>query len=47
MTGSSWAPIVIPVVAMIALAVWLAMVLHADSHPQHGGQAVRLSPRGQ
>jgi hypothetical protein len=39
MTGSSWAPIVIPIVAMITLAVWQAMVLHADSHPQHGGRS--------
>jgi hypothetical protein len=33
MTGSFWAPIVIPIVAVIALAVWLAMVYHADAHP--------------
>jgi hypothetical protein len=33
MTGSFWAPIIIPIVAMIALAAWLTMVYHADAHP--------------
>ncbi len=36
MTGSSLAPIVIPIVVMIGLAVWLIMVLYADGHPQRG-----------
>jgi hypothetical protein len=33
MTGSFWAPIVIPVVVVIALAAWLVMVYYADAHP--------------
>jgi hypothetical protein len=33
MTGSSLAPIIIPIVAMIALAGWLAMVYYAEAHP--------------
>lgn len=36
MTGSSLAPIVIPIVVMISLAVWLIMVFHAEAHPGHG-----------
>jgi hypothetical protein len=36
MTGSSLAPIVVPIVAVITLAWWLIMVFYADSHPQHG-----------
>jgi hypothetical protein len=39
MTGSSLAPIVIPVVVVIVLAVWLIMVFHAASHPRWGRQA--------
>ncbi len=39
MTGSSLAPIVIAIVVSAALAVWLAMVYYAASHPQwkHAG----------
>lgn len=33
MTGSTLAAIVIPIVAMFALAVWIVVVFHADSHP--------------
>jgi hypothetical protein len=33
MTGSSIDFIVIPIVAVICLAVWLIMVYYADSHP--------------
>jgi hypothetical protein len=36
MTGSTLAAVVIPIVAMTALAVWLAMVFYADSHPRWG-----------
>jgi len=39
MTGSSLAPIVIPIVAMISLFGWLAVVFYADSHPAHGGDS--------
>ena len=34
MTGSTVAAIVIPIVAMISLAVWIVLVFHADSHPR-------------
>jgi hypothetical protein len=39
MTGSSLAPIVIPIVVAISLAAWIFMVYHADSHPYWRGQA--------
>jgi hypothetical protein len=32
-TGSSAAHIVIPVVTLVTLAIWIAMVYYADSHP--------------
>ena len=47
MTGSSLAPIVIPIVVTISLAVWLILVYHAASHPEwrrkaaHGQQNSR------
>ena len=34
MTGSNMAAIVIPIVVMLGLAVWIALVFHADSHPR-------------
>jgi hypothetical protein len=39
MTGSSLAPIVIPIVAMISLFGWLAVIFYADSHPPHGSDS--------
>jgi hypothetical protein len=33
MTGSTLAPIIIPIAALIGLAAWLIMVFHAASHP--------------
>ena len=36
MTGSSLAPIVIPIVAMVSLAAWLAVIFYADRHPLWG-----------
>jgi len=36
MTGSSLAAIVIPIVVMLSLAAWIAMVFHAASHPFWG-----------
>jgi hypothetical protein len=33
MTGSLLAHIIIPVVTVLALAAWLAMVFYADAHP--------------
>ena len=34
MTGSNMAAIIIPIVVMLGLAVWIALVFHADSHPR-------------
>ena len=41
MSGSSLAPIIIPVVVVPVLAFWLIMVAYADRHPawRKGGQA--------
>jgi len=33
MTGSSAIHIVVPVVTLVALAIWIVMVYYADSHP--------------
>lgn len=44
-TGSSLAPIVIPIVVMVGLAVWLVMVFYAGSHP-HWKPAVTRPPAG-
>jgi hypothetical protein len=43
MTGSSLAPVVIPIVVAIGLAAWIFMVFYADSHPYWRGQATTLS----
>ena len=34
MTGSNLAPIVIPIVVMLSLGAWIALVFHAASHPR-------------
>jgi hypothetical protein len=39
MTGSPLAPVIIPVVVVIVLATWLALVFYADAHPGHVGRA--------
>jgi hypothetical protein len=39
MTGSSLAPVVIPIVAMFSLAAWLAMIFYADRHPLWGDRS--------
>ena len=36
MTGSSLAPVVIPIFAMFSLAAWLAIIFYADRHPLWG-----------
>jgi len=36
MTGSSLAPIVIPIVAMVSLAAWITMIFYANRHPFWG-----------
>jgi len=33
MTGSSLVPIVVPIVAILALTAWLSMVYYAAAHP--------------
>jgi predicted lipid-binding transport protein (Tim44 family) len=54
MTGSALAPIIIPIVALIALAAWLAMIFYAEAHPGHvrhgaasGSAATPTDGRGQ
>jgi hypothetical protein len=32
-TGSSYIPIVVPIIAFFAMAFWLGMVFYADRHP--------------
>ena len=41
MTGSALAPIVIPIVVTISLAIWLIMVYYAAGHPQWGSRPAR------
>jgi uncharacterized membrane protein len=36
MTGSSLAPVIIPIFAMFSLAAWLAIIFYADRHPLWG-----------
>ena len=45
MDGSGLSLIVVPIVAVISLAVWLIMVFYADSHPQWGRAPGRGEPR--
>jgi hypothetical protein len=39
MSNLALAEIIIPIVAGAALFVWIAMVIRADRHPRHGGDA--------
>lgn len=32
-TGSSYIPIVVPIMAFVAMGFWLGLILYADSHP--------------
>jgi hypothetical protein len=32
-TGSSYIPIVVPIIAFLAMASWIGLVFYADSHP--------------
>jgi hypothetical protein len=45
MTGSSLAPIVIPIVVTIALAVWLVMVFYAAARPGWKAHSAPSKPR--
>jgi hypothetical protein len=45
MDGSSLAPIVIPVVVMIGLAIWLIMVYYAAAHPGWHGHNAAGQPK--
>jgi hypothetical protein len=49
MTGSSLAPYIIPIVAMICLAFFLGIVYYADSHPEwkRSGQEPGYTTAGQ
>ena len=37
MTGPSWLPVAIPIVALVVLFGWLAAVYYADGHPGWNG----------
>jgi len=39
MSRLALAEIIIPIVAGLALAVWIALVVRADGHPRHGVDA--------
>jgi hypothetical protein len=45
MIGSSLAPFIIPVVAALALAAWLAMVFNAGAHPRWKAHGAAQAPR--
>ncbi len=45
MSGSSYIPIVVPIVAFIAMACWLGLVFYADSHPGYGRRKSREPSR--
>jgi hypothetical protein len=36
-SGSSMIPIITPIVALLAMAVWLGMIFYADGHPGQRG----------
>jgi hypothetical protein len=44
MTGSFWAPIIIPIVVVLALAAWLALVWYADAHPRWKAHRAASAP---
>ena len=45
MTGSLLAHVIVPVVSVLALAAWLAMVFYADAHPHWKKPALRRDQR--
>jgi hypothetical protein len=45
MTGSSLVPFIVPVVAALALAAWLAMVFYAEAHPRWKTHSAAQAPR--
>jgi hypothetical protein len=42
MSNSTLAAIIVPIVALIALAVWISLVYRADRHPGSGWRIPRL-----
>jgi hypothetical protein len=44
MTGSFWAPIIIPIPVIIGLATWLIMVYRAASHPRWRARSAAAAP---
>ncbi len=45
MIGSHLVPIVVPIVAFLAMAAWLSMVFWADAHPQWKSHAAATGPK--
>ncbi len=46
MTGSSYIPIVVPIVAFVAMAFWLGLIFYADGHPGYQRRTRRRRSRG-
>jgi hypothetical protein len=44
-TGSSYIPIVVPIVAFLAMAFWLGLVFYADQHPGYRRRTPQRSSR--
>jgi len=45
-TGSSYIPIVVPIMAFLAMGLWLGLVFYADGHPGHRRTTHRRGRRG-
>ena len=45
MTGSSYIPIVVPIVAFLAMALWLGLVFYAAGHPGYRRRTPRRRSR--
>jgi hypothetical protein len=43
MTGSALAPVIIPIVAFVFLALWIGMVFYANAHPSVHGREARAA----
>jgi hypothetical protein len=43
-TGSSYIPIVVPIMAFVAMGFWLGLIFYADSHPGYRHRKVRPGP---
>jgi len=44
MTGSALVPIIVPIVAALAMGAWLTLVYWADAHPGYARHVAEVSP---